>query len=117
MTVFIVPVQSDLFKVFVIVPSVKVIVLLIKFYIPVSVKEPSNVFNEYKLGVVIDEGVMIVEFEFEYVVIDDGVMIVELLFVSCIDKLPLTVVVELSSKPNIAFVIAFWLLIVFVVNI
>jgi hypothetical protein len=86
LTVFIVPVQSDLFKVFVIVPSVKVIVLLIKFDIPVTVKEPSNVFNEYKLGVVIDDGVMIVEFEFEFVVIDDGVMIVELLFVSCIDK-------------------------------
>jgi hypothetical protein len=70
LTVFIVPVQSDLFKLFVIVPSVKVIVLLIKFDIPVTVKEPSNVFNEYKLGVIID----------------DGVMIVELLFVSCIDK-------------------------------
>ena len=32
-------------------------------------------------------------------------------------KLPFTVVVELSSKPIIAFVTAFWLLIVFVVNI
>ena len=42
LTVFIVPVQSELFKVFVIVPSVKVIVLLIfnvliKFDIPVTV--------------------------------------------------------------------------------
>jgi hypothetical protein len=73
----------------------------------VTVKEPSNVFNEYKLGVVIDNGVMIVEFEFEYVVIDDGVKIVELLFVSCIVKLPLIVVVELSSNPKMASVIAF----------
>ena len=97
---------------FVVVPSVKLIVLLIfnallKFDIPVTVKEPSHVFNEYKLGVVIDDGVMIVEFEFEYVVIDDGVMIVELLFASCIDKLPLIVVVELSSVPKTALVIAF----------
>ena len=67
-----------------VVPSVKVIVLLftlialLKFDIPRTVKEePSNVFNEYKLGVVIDDGVMIVEFELEFVVIDDGVIVVE----------------------------------------
>ena len=60
------------------------------------------------------DGVMIIEFEFEYVVIDNCVINVELLFVSWINKLPLIVVYELSSVPKTAFVIAFWLLIVFV---
>ena len=49
-----------------------------------TVKEPSNEFTEFKLGVVIDDGVIIVEFKFEYVSIENAVIVVEFVAVSSV---------------------------------
>jgi hypothetical protein len=93
--------------VFVVVPSVKLIVLLIfnvliKFDIPVTVKEPSNEFTEFKLGVVIDDGVIIVEFKFEYVSIENAVIVVEFVVVPSV-KVNELHTTEPEEDPEILF--------------